>query len=135
MEAELGKVERREHDGEDADAKLASGPRVAAGALRCPFCRAAVDLATQEWVACESCLARHHATCWREHGSCSSCGSTRRLAPGRGRDLSRLALGVAGLAFAVALGGAGLALSAGRSPGPPPIDVKYDVLRGQLDEN
>jgi hypothetical protein len=64
---------------------------VASSASRCPFCHVAVDLEAQEWVACESCLARHHATCWRDHGSCSSCAGTKsigRVRSSRGSDLS-----------------------------------------------
>jgi len=30
---------------------------------------------------CTDCLARHHDSCWTDHGRCSACESTRRLRP------------------------------------------------------
>lgn len=46
---------------------------------RCPFCHDDVALDEANWVACAGCLARHHASCWNEHGCCGSCGSTETL--------------------------------------------------------
>jgi hypothetical protein len=83
MESELEKPAPRETVAEKPDEiKLAVSP------ARCPFCHAGVSLETQDWVACEGCLARHHATCWRENGSCSSCGGRRTLVPERKRGRS-----------------------------------------------
>jgi len=45
---------------------------------RCPYCHDMVD-ADSSFVVCHTCLARHHATCWVDHGSCSSCGEVRGL--------------------------------------------------------
>lgn len=36
----------------------------------CPRCHKFVGLL--DWVTCASCLARHHAECWR--GMCDACG-------------------------------------------------------------
>src|SRR4051812_25468094 len=35
--------------------------RVGGSLARCPYCHAELALATDRWVACKSCLARHHA--------------------------------------------------------------------------
>jgi hypothetical protein len=81
--------------------------RVVSAVSRCPFCHVPVDLATQEWVACGGCLARHHASCWRDHGSCSSCGGTKALAQTAARTgaswNARVALGLAVAALGLAI--------------------------------
>jgi hypothetical protein len=41
--------------------------------LRCPFCHDALDREREAWLACGSCLARHHAACWEESGRCATC--------------------------------------------------------------
>lgn len=41
--------------------------------LRCPYCHEGVEVERDEWVACQSCLGRHHASCWDETGTCASC--------------------------------------------------------------
>jgi hypothetical protein len=41
-------------------------------ANRCPFCHDDVEKAAS--VACQGCLARHHASCWTESRACSACG-------------------------------------------------------------
>jgi len=46
---------------------------------RCPFCRDSVSPEGGETVACLRCLARHHASCWRESTRCGSCGDDRVL--------------------------------------------------------
>ena len=46
---------------------------VARSFVRCPFCHAAVAPEGSDWVACRACLARHHASCWRESGRCGTC--------------------------------------------------------------
>jgi hypothetical protein len=43
---------------------------------RCPYCHDEVDVVAEK-VACDACMSWHHAACWREHGSCSSCGHAR----------------------------------------------------------
>ena len=87
MEAELDREKRRETTPAPEEA-LAQEPakepealRVVGGASRCPFCHSHVAVETQEWVACQGCLARHHATCWGENGSCASCHGTKAIAP------------------------------------------------------
>jgi tetratricopeptide (TPR) repeat protein len=47
--------------------------RVPSSLVRCPYCHEDVHVERDVWVACKSCLARHHATCWREGGACASC--------------------------------------------------------------
>lgn len=54
---------------------LASRP---GGVARCPYCRS--DLDPAEAVACVTCLARHHADCWEEHGECAACRGVERFA-------------------------------------------------------
>ncbi len=48
--------------------------RVSGAPVRCPFCHADVDHESDAWVACVSCLARHHGACWQEGNGCASCG-------------------------------------------------------------
>jgi hypothetical protein len=76
MESELTGVDSRKTTEEPEHEKEL---RVVSNVSRCPFCHVPVDLAAQEWVACEGCLARHHASCWRDHGSCSACGGKTEL--------------------------------------------------------
>src|SRR5688500_8420156 len=47
------------------------------GPQHCPFCRERVE--GDPGVACTACLARHHASCWTEHGKCAACGNRSRL--------------------------------------------------------
>jgi hypothetical protein len=79
-------------------------------ALVCCFCHDGV--ARTEATYCASCLAPHHAECFRAHGRCSAfgCDETRTVRPGieppRRRRLVRFGLGVllaGGLAGAAAL--------------------------------
>jgi hypothetical protein len=103
---------------------------VTGSAIRCPFCHDALA-PEAEWVACASCLARHHPGCWSEVGACSSCsarvhlvrpGDVARGAQGLGRDVGerplvvgegldpgerRLVLGLA-LSFLLVVGGGAL---------------------------
>jgi hypothetical protein len=53
--------------------------RVAASPVRCPFCRDEIGRRRERWVACSSCLARHHAACWLELGACATCGEGLNL--------------------------------------------------------
>jgi hypothetical protein len=48
--------------------------RVPGGPTRCAFCHDDVDPEAGGWVACRTCLARHHLGCWGEAGACSICG-------------------------------------------------------------
>jgi hypothetical protein len=56
-------------------------------------------------VACEGCLARHHAACWRENGACASCAGTKRLEPTsrRARLARRLAVAAVGVVALAAI--------------------------------
>lgn len=56
--------------------------KVAAGVLRCPFCHDEVRTVGADWVACRSCLARHHAACWTESKKCATCGHEQSIAAG-----------------------------------------------------
>ncbi len=57
--------------------------QVAGGPGRCPFCHDAVERSKERWVACEACLARHHADCWHEAGACAGCGETAFVSSGQ----------------------------------------------------
>ena len=46
---------------------------------RCPFCHAGVETTSEAWVACATCLARHHTECWDDGGACAACGREGRL--------------------------------------------------------
>jgi len=56
--------------------------------IRCPYCHDDVEREKEQWVACEGCLARHHAGCWSEGGCCGSCGEEAFVAP-RGSEAER----------------------------------------------
>lgn len=47
------------------------------GLARCPFCHDDVDSGSH--VACQGCLARHHADCWVESGHCAACSGEALL--------------------------------------------------------
>ncbi|MGE0711455.1 MAG: hypothetical protein AB7N76_15825 [Planctomycetota bacterium] len=47
---------------------------------RCPYCHDDARSPGSS-VACEACLARHHAECWRELSACASCGGRACLVP------------------------------------------------------
>ena len=64
--------------------------------MRCPYCHADVDLAGDEWLACEGCLARHHAACFEEHGRCSACGYGGALGRVVRRDRRVVTIAIAG---------------------------------------
>lgn len=55
--------------------------RVEGSPVRCPFCHEGVRVEDGDWVACASCLARHHGECWGEGGRCGACGGGERLTP------------------------------------------------------
>lgn len=63
----------REREPERDDVRVDGSP------VRCPFCHEGVDVATEEWVACAGCLARHHGDCWGEGGRCGACKGTEAL--------------------------------------------------------
>jgi hypothetical protein len=63
--------------------------RIAGSPSRCPFCHSDIAVASEDWVACRGCLARHHAPCWKELTRCGACGHDRALAdhvPGAPED-------------------------------------------------
>ncbi|MDF1664912.1 MAG: hypothetical protein P1V97_24335, partial [Planctomycetota bacterium] len=49
--------------------------------IRCPYCHDNVQTNTDDWVACQQCLARHHEECWV--GQCSACQCEDHLQPGK----------------------------------------------------
>jgi hypothetical protein len=49
--------------------------------FRCPFCHDDVNPASEIWIACGACLARHHSECWSEANACSSCKNPSPLVP------------------------------------------------------
>jgi hypothetical protein len=51
--------------------------------VRCPWCHDELAVATGEWLACGSCLARHHPDCWAEATACASCREPTPLAAPR----------------------------------------------------
>jgi hypothetical protein len=69
-------------DPADESAPEKESLKLATSASRCPYCHADVtERGPRDWVACEGCLARHHASCWKEHRHCASCHGTRALVP------------------------------------------------------
>ena len=59
-------------------------PKLLSTLSRCPYCHDEIRSERADWVACEGCLARHHRSCWSEHGSCATCharGALGRLEP------------------------------------------------------
>lgn len=64
---------------------------------RCPFCHDAVR-PTDEKVACDGCMAWHHAACWRDHGTCAACGfsgpPSRPERPGRAEPATKVPVDV-----------------------------------------
>jgi hypothetical protein len=60
--------------------------------VRCPYCHDDIAPDSPGWVACQSCLARHHDPCWREAGNrCGTCGASRELVPKLGLSDAELA--------------------------------------------
>ena len=53
--------------------------KVVQSAVRCPWCHEDVVIASDDWVACRECMARHHDTCWEERARCATCGGAARL--------------------------------------------------------
>lgn len=49
--------------------------------IRCPYCHDNVETDSEDWVACQQCLARHHTECWV--GQCSACQCEDHLQPGK----------------------------------------------------
>ena len=60
--------------------------------LRCPYCHDDLTAASDPWVACATCLARHHHSCWSESDGCASCRSLSGLLPARALQEARLRL-------------------------------------------
>lgn len=46
---------------------------------QCPYCHAPVEPRDRK-VACDRCMSWQHTLCWDDHGSCSTCAGTIRLA-------------------------------------------------------
>jgi WD40 repeat protein len=67
---------------------------------RCPYCH---DRLSEDWVACESCVAKHHRGCWDEHGRCATCGGSESLRPVKAAAKRRVAKVVIVVAALVAL--------------------------------
>ncbi len=85
------------------DVRAANSPN------RCPFCHE--DVAPEdEWVACKSCLARHHRDCWTESKACASCGEAAFVAreepARRSRSFGQLAAALGLLLVALGVGAA-----------------------------
>ncbi|MBI3726172.1 tetratricopeptide repeat protein [bacterium] len=47
----------------------------------CKGCGATLDISREPWLVCESCVARHHVSCWEKAGRCGACGSELSLGP------------------------------------------------------
>ncbi len=83
--------------------------RVPSSLVRCPYCHADVNVERDVWVACKACLARHHATCWREGGACASCRTAEFVSmrapepppPTRGSRVAPVALLAVGAALLI----------------------------------
>jgi hypothetical protein len=88
--------------------------RVEQSAVRCPFCHGGIEVQAEKWVACSSCLARHHAECATESHACASCGAESFL-----RTASPAAPRVRSVAADVALGYLTLGI--------------YPIVRSELD--
>jgi hypothetical protein len=64
------------------------GVRVELSPTRCPFCKD--ELAPgKPIVACAACGARHHDSCYADHGRCATCGSEDKLVPAAPRKRAR----------------------------------------------
>ncbi len=53
------------------------GERIKLPGHRCPYCHDEVERAASDKLACNECMAWHHSSCWREHGSCAACGAVQ----------------------------------------------------------
>lgn len=49
--------------------------QVQVGRDRCPFCHVGVS-PNQPKIACDACMAWHHAECWKEYGACAACAAS-----------------------------------------------------------
>lgn len=120
------------------DIRLARGPQ------RCPYCHAGVGPSDAGQVACQGCLARHHADCWAETGRCASCGGTRALEQAGGSTVPvwerradplplLLVLSLGGVA-AILVVGAGMALvTLGGDPAAGEAAPRPAAARAALD--
>lgn len=73
------------------DLEQKSELRLSGGPGRCPYCHDEVERTKERWVACEACLARHHAACWSENGCCAGCGESDYVGPGLATDAGAVA--------------------------------------------
>lgn len=55
--------------------RLELRPAAPRPATRCPWCHDDVVVQEFRWVACATCLARHHTGCWSDGQACASCGA------------------------------------------------------------
>ena len=61
--------------------------QVTGAPTRCPFCHDGIEPDQEAWAVCKACLARHHASCWREGGArCAGCAGTKAFVEGRGAE-------------------------------------------------
>jgi hypothetical protein len=105
--------------------------------VRCPFCHDALAPASDDWVACAGCLARHHPACWRESGACGTCGWQRSLAPAPEEPVARVLprrawprLGSVILVVALPLSLLLNAVAVARlQPEPPPAPARAETFR------
>jgi len=81
-----------------AESRVADSIRVEGSPTRCPFCHDDCA-ATDEALVCASCLGRHHAACWSEHGRCSSCQGDTALEAGGPRSGTCSGCGMLGAAI------------------------------------
>lgn len=79
----------------------------------CPYCRGAIDSATEAFTSCEGCGTEHHADCYAENGGCTVFGC--RCAPAEEPKVS-----IATPDLAQAPSPASVRPSAAPPPPPPP---------------
>jgi len=81
---ELAEPEDRPPDAAPTEVVRREDIVVSGSLARCPYCHSDVVPEANDWVACRSCLARHHTACWWEGGkACATCGKRRHIAPRR----------------------------------------------------
>lgn len=110
----------------DPDVVAEVGRRVS---LACSFCHAKTSRG--ETVFCASCLAPHHADCFRTHGRCSlpGCGEEQTVRPGDRSTRRSSTRWSAGLVLAAVASGAATLLLAPwpRAAEPPMTDEALEV--------
>lgn len=94
---------------------------------RCPYCHADVTVAEDPWVACKSCLARHHVPCWDELARCGSCGESVAISEKTESETRRSSPRLVPLLLAVLALFAGIATLAVRSAATKAAQAKADA--------